>query len=136
MSPLRVYTPPEKYDWCMTNIPQPNAGNKAYSMPGGKLLGDRVVSTPHVRKRVAEGPDGWASLGNKGWGWDNLAPYIRKHQTLDRTELKSKDSQFMPHAGADKWYGTDGPIHTSSNDWYMLLEEDFAIAAYQVTRTE
>jgi choline dehydrogenase-like flavoprotein len=23
----------EKYDWCMTSIPQPNAGNKTYSMP-------------------------------------------------------------------------------------------------------
>lgn len=28
----------EKYDWCMASIPQPNAGNKTYSMPRGKLL--------------------------------------------------------------------------------------------------
>ena len=27
------------YDWCMTSIPQPTAGNKVYSMPRGKLLG-------------------------------------------------------------------------------------------------
>lgn len=28
-----------KYDWCMTSVPQPSAGNKVYSMPRGKLLG-------------------------------------------------------------------------------------------------
>lgn len=27
------------YDWCMTSIAQPTAGNKKYSMPRGKLLG-------------------------------------------------------------------------------------------------
>lgn len=29
----------KEYDWCMTSIPQPTAGNKVYSMPRGKLLG-------------------------------------------------------------------------------------------------
>jgi hypothetical protein len=33
----------EKYDWCMTSIPQPNAGNKTYSMPRGKLLPPQTV---------------------------------------------------------------------------------------------
>ena len=28
-----------EYDWCMTSVPQPTAGNKEYSMPRGKLLG-------------------------------------------------------------------------------------------------
>jgi choline dehydrogenase-like flavoprotein len=28
-----------EYDWCMTSTPQPNAGNKVYSMPRGKVLG-------------------------------------------------------------------------------------------------
>jgi len=27
------------YDWCMTSVAQPTAGNKKYSMPRGKLLG-------------------------------------------------------------------------------------------------
>lgn len=28
-----------QYDWCMTSVPVPTAGNKTYSMPRGKLLG-------------------------------------------------------------------------------------------------
>ena len=106
-------------------------------MPRGKLLGGSsgINYLMYVRGSRKD-YDGWASLGNKGWGWDDLAPYFKKHQTLDRTELKSKDPQFMPHAAVDKWHGTDGPIHTSFNDWYMPLEEDFAKAAYEVTGTE
>jgi choline dehydrogenase-like flavoprotein len=29
----------KEYDWCMTSVKQPDAGNKEYSMPRGKLLG-------------------------------------------------------------------------------------------------
>ena len=29
----------KNYDWCMTSVDQPEAGNKPYSMPRGKLLG-------------------------------------------------------------------------------------------------
>ena len=57
--------------------------------------------------------DGWESLGNKGWGWKGLAPYFRKHQTLDKTECKSSNPKFMPAAGGDEYHGSNGPIHTS-----------------------
>ena len=33
----------EKYDWCMTSISEPNASNKTYSMPRGKLLPPQTV---------------------------------------------------------------------------------------------
>jgi hypothetical protein len=77
--------------------------------------------------------DGWESLGNKNWGWKGLAPYFRKHQTLDKTKSKSANPQFMPAAGGDEFHGSDGPIHTSFNDWYSPFEEDFVEAAYEVT---
>jgi choline dehydrogenase-like flavoprotein len=64
--------------------------------------------------------DGWESLGNKGWGWEGMVPYFRKHQTLDITGKESKNKQFMPHAAKDKWHGTEGPIHTSFNDYYEV----------------
>jgi choline dehydrogenase-like flavoprotein len=79
--------------------------------------------------------DGWESMGNPGWGWDGLAPYFVKSQTLDKTQLHD-DPQFMPIAGGDKYHGTSGPIHTSFNDWYMPLEVDFAKAAHEVTGTK
>ncbi|KAL2403043.1 Dehydrogenase citC [Exophiala dermatitidis] len=126
----------KEYDWCMTSIPQPNAGNKIYSMPRGKTLGgssaiNYLMYVAPSRKDL----NSWSAMGSPGWGWEDLAPYFRKHQTLDKTPVH-EDPQFMPIAGGDKFHGKDGPIHTSFNDWYMPLEVDFAKAAYEVTGTK
>ncbi|OCT54313.1 hypothetical protein CLCR_00793 [Cladophialophora carrionii] len=124
-----------QYDWCMTSIPQPNAGNKIYSMPRGKILGGSSGINYLMYVRPSRNDlNGWEAMGNPGWGWDGLARYFVKSQTLDKTELHD-DPQFMPIAGGDKFHGTSGPIHTSFNDWYMPLEVDFAKAAHEVTGT-
>jgi choline dehydrogenase-like flavoprotein len=39
----------------------------------------------------------------------------------------------MPHAAKDKYHGNDGPIHTSFNDYYMPMEEDFVKVAFEVS---
>lgn len=109
----------KEYDWCMTSTPQPNAGGKVYSMPRGKGLGGSSAINYLMYVRGSKNDyDGWAEVtGDKTWGWEGLAPYFKKHQTLDHTELKSKDPQFHPHGELEKYHGTEGPIHTSFNDW-------------------
>ena len=129
MDDPQVYTPSlyptligrEKYDWCYQSVPQPNAANKSYSMPRGRLLGGSsgINYLMYVRGSKAD-YDGWESLGNKGWGWEGMVPYFRKHQTLDPLENAPKNPQFMPHAEKEKWHGSDGPIHTSFNDHYEV----------------
>lgn len=126
----------KEYDWCMTSVPQPNAGNKVYSMPRGKLLGGSSGINYLMYVRGSKNDyDGWEALGNKGWGWDGLLPYFKKHQTIDKTEVHP-DKQFMPHSALEKNHGTDGPIHVSFNDWYMPLEYEFCTAAHEVTGTQ
>jgi choline dehydrogenase-like flavoprotein len=64
--------------------------------------------------------DGWESLGNKGWGWEGMAPYFRKHQVYDPNGDVHPDKQFMPYAAKENHHGNDGPIHTSFNDYYEV----------------
>lgn len=126
----------KEYDWCMTSIPQPNAGNKVYSMPRGKLLGGSSGINYLMYVRGSKNDyNGWAKLGNRGWDWDGMLPYFRKHQTIDKTEVHA-DKQFMPHAALEANHGSDGPIHVSFNDWYMPLEYEFCKAAHEVTGTK
>lgn len=80
--------------------------------------------------------EGWESLGNKNWGWDGMLPYFRKHQTLDAAKIAPRDAQFMPHAAKEKNHGSSGPIHTSFNDYYAPIEEDFVKACYEVGGSE
>ena len=49
--------------------------------------------------------DGWASLGNKGWDFDSLAPYFVKHQCIDTPN--PKDKGFMP---TEKGSGLQGEL--------------------------
>lgn len=51
---------------------------------------------------------------------DGMAPYLKKHQCLDESSDAHPDPQFMPYAGKDQYHGTDGPIHTSFNDYYEV----------------
>ncbi len=54
--------------------------------------------------------NGWRALGNAGWGWDDLVPYFKKHQTLDKPSdaVRGSDPRLMPHNAAEKHHGTDG----------------------------
>lgn len=124
-----------EYDWCMQSTPQPAAGNKTYSMPRGKVLGgSSAINYLMYVRGSRKDYDNWEALGNKGWGWDDLVPYFRKHQLLDIPDESAlpADKQFMPYAARERYHGNDGPIHTSFNDHYMPLEEDFCKAAYDV----
>lgn len=90
-------------------------------MPRGKVLGGSSAINYLMYVRGSRGDyDGWESLGNKGWGWEGMVPYFRKHQTLDPLENAPANPQFMPHAEKEKWHGSEGPIHTSFNDHYEV----------------
>ena len=77
------------------------------------------------------------SLGNKGWGWEGkgiplvrlesiteivtgVAPYFKKSQTYDPPKKEHPNKQFMPIAAKDEYHGTNGPIHTSFNDYWEV----------------
>ncbi|EME42090.1 hypothetical protein DOTSEDRAFT_174916 [Dothistroma septosporum NZE10] len=128
----------EKYDWCYQSEPVPTAGNKTYSMPRGRCLGGSSAINYLMYVRGSKGDyDGWASLGNKGWDWDSMVPYFKKHQTLDPAEnAEHPNKQFMPTGAQEKYHGQDGPIHTSFNDYYEPFEYDFCEAAYEVAGGE
>jgi len=87
MDDPQVYTPSlyptligrETYDWCFQSVPQPGAGNKCMSQPRGKVLGgSSAINYLMYVRGSKEDYDGWASLGNNGWGWEGMLPYFKK----------------------------------------------------------
>lgn len=84
----------------------------------------------YVRGSTADYDD-WAILdGDQSWSASDLAPYFRKHQTLDPMDRSIKERGFMPFVEA--FHGTDGPIHTDFNDWRVPSEDNFIHACDEV----
>lgn len=75
------------------------AGRQGY-WPRGKVLGGSgsINAMVFVRGQPADF-DGWAALGNPGWGWDDVLPWFRKIE----------DSEHGPGA----WRGSGGPLRVS-----------------------
>jgi len=141
MDDPQVYTPSlyptligrEKYDWCFQSEPQPHAGNKSMSQPRGKVLGgSSAINYLMYVRGSREDYDAWESLGNKGWGWEGMLPYFKKSQCYDAANKQPSNPQWMPIAARERYHGSDGPIHTSFNDYYEPFEEEFCQAAYEV----
>ncbi|KAK5655042.1 hypothetical protein OQA88_5941 [Cercophora sp. LCS_1] len=61
--------------------------------------------------------DAWASLGNKGWDFDSLAPYFRKFATVHAPSKAARDVVGLTYHD-DSIVGGDGPIHVSFSDGY------------------
>lgn len=62
-----------QYDWNFTSIPQPQLNNRVITQSRGKVLGGTSAINLLIWDRgSAPEYDGWAEVGNPGWGWDNM----------------------------------------------------------------
>lgn len=90
----------DDYNWKYFTEPVPTLRNRRIYWPRGKALGgsSAINGMVYVRGNRADF-DHWASLGNPGWGWDDVLPYFKRAESNQRI-------------GAPLW-GTDGPLAIS-----------------------
>jgi choline dehydrogenase len=115
----------KKYNWCFETDPDPNMNGRRIYWPRGKTLGgsSSINGLIYIRGQ-REDYDHWASLGNAGWGYDDVLPYFIRSERNQR--------------GADAFHGADGPLSVSSIGAKHELIEAFIGGANQmgVPRTE
>ena len=69
--------------------------------------------------------DSWAALGNDGWDWNGVQPYLRKFNTHHRPSKETAKTLGLEYTEASD-YGTSGPIHTSFPASYGPLGQAWA----------
>jgi choline dehydrogenase len=109
----------KKYDWSYQAKSDPNLrhGHQLFC-PRGKTLGGSSSINGMVYTRGHRSDyDGWAALGNAGWGYDDILPYFRKAEHNAR--------------GADKYHGMDGPLAVSDSELHYTISKVFIEAAEQ-----
>ena len=81
---------------------EPGNGNLSESWPRGRMMGgSSTVNGMFYTRGQAQDFDDWEALGNKGWGWKDIAPCFK---AMEDHEL-----------GEDEVRGVGGPLRVSNH---------------------
>lgn len=103
----KYYTEPEEKA-CLN---QP--GRRCF-WPRGKVLGGTSVINGMMYMRCShEDFNGWESMGNPGWAWDQVWPYFKKSE--DNQQIEIVGTEFHSTGGPlpVSWWPYSPPIATS-----------------------
>ncbi|HSN20878.1 MAG TPA: GMC family oxidoreductase N-terminal domain-containing protein, partial [Usitatibacter sp.] len=85
-------------DWCFRTDSEPGLNGRTLLYARGKGLGgcSSINAMVYMRGQKVD-YDYWASLGNRGWGWEDVLPVFKRME--------------CHFAGADEFHGCDGELH-------------------------
>ena len=96
-------------DWCYRIEPDPGLNGRTIGYARGKVLGgcSSINAMIYMRGQKSD-YDHWASLGNRGWSWDDVLPVFKR----------SEDYQH----GADAFHGVGGEMRVEEKrvSWEIL----------------
>ena len=96
-------------DWCYKIEPDPGLNGRTIGYARGRVLGgcSSINAMIYMRGQKSD-YDHWASLGNRGWGWDDVLPVFKR----------SEDYQH----GADECHGVGGEMRVEERrvSWEIL----------------
>ncbi|KAL7796478.1 hypothetical protein V8C37DRAFT_371821 [Trichoderma ceciliae] len=111
-----MYGKPE-YDWNFSSTPQPGLNNRIINQARGKQLGGSSALNFMMLLYPPRGSlDAWGALGNKGWDYDSLSPYLQKFATVHAPSQTTKDVVGLAYHD-DSVVG-NGPIQVSYSEGY------------------
>lgn len=104
--------------WNYVTASDPNINYRSIFWPRGKVLGgsSSVNGLIYIRGQ-AEDFDEWETLGNHGWGWQDVLPYFKKSENQERGECK--------------YHGSQGPLSVSDIKIKHPLCEAYLNACYE-----
>ncbi len=106
-----------KVNWMYRTEPDEGLGGRQSYWPRGKVLGgsSSINAMVYIRGQQADYDD-WLTMGNNGWGWEDVLPYFKRAETNS--------------AGGNALRGDSGPLYVndvSAN--YHPLNRRFLAAA-------
>lgn len=109
------------YTWQIKTEPSEwTAGRRIPTTQGKTLGGSSSINGFNYTRGQAEDYDGWAALGNRGWGYAEVLPYFKRSE---RRIGKHVDPRYR---------GTDGPLPVADCDWRHPLCDAFIESAHEI----
>jgi len=95
-----------RVDWCFKTEKVKGLNGRALDYPRGKVLGGSSSTNGMIYMRgQSRDYDHWQSLGNKGWGWDEVLPYFKKSEDFygQKDDLHSKGGEWRVEQQRLSW---------------------------------
>ena len=96
-------------DWCYRTKADPGLNGRELGYPRGRVLGgcSSINGMIYMRGQSAD-YEGWAALGNQGWGWDDVLPLFKGMEDH--------------HAGESAFHGAGGEwrVEPARLSWEIL----------------
>ena len=91
----------KRRNWGFETVPQKALNNRKGYQPRGKVLGgsSSINAMIYIRGHK-EDYDEWARLGNKGWSYDEVLPFFKKHEHRE--------------AGGNEFHGQGGELNVAA----------------------
>jgi choline dehydrogenase len=95
-------------DWCFSTIAQSECGGRELEWPRGKMIGGcSSINAMMYNKGAPDDYDEWERLGNKGWAYKDVAPYLKKaenfQQPRDEDSRKLNAEDLAQHGQTGPW---------------------------------
>ena len=106
-------------NWMYHTEPDPGINNRSSYWPRGKIIGgsSSINAMVYIRGQQQDFDD-WETLGNPGWGWQDVLPYFKKSETCSD--------------GGSEYRGDSGPLYVNNvSSQYHPLCHRFVDAALQ-----
>jgi len=108
----------KKYNWMFNSQPEPSQQDRIIYCPRGKVLGgSSSVNAMLYTRGTPSDYDHWASLGNEGWGYNDILPYFKSTQHQER--------------GGSDFHGTEGELNVAEGRSNHPLGETLLAACRQ-----
>ena len=103
-------------NWQFNSHAESTLNNRKIFTPRGKTLGgsSSINAMLYVRGQQQD-YDHWLSLGNEGWGFDDVLPYFKALEHQER--------------GADEFHGINGPLNVADSVSKPAVSDDFIQSA-------
>ncbi|MEX0601583.1 MAG: choline dehydrogenase, partial [Rhodothermales bacterium] len=109
----------EDVNWGFKTVPQEHVNRREMHYPQGRTLGGStsINAMIYIRGHRLD-YDEWRTLGNEGWGYDDVLPYFKKAENNER---------FV-----DEYHGRGGPLNVADQIQHNPLTKAFVRAAQEI----
>ena len=105
-------------DWCFNTRADAGLHDRSIAYPRGKVIGGSSAINGMIYMRgQKQDYDCWASLGNKGWAWEDVLPLFKNFENH--------------HLGNSEWHGANGELRIEHQRLRWDILDAFRSAAAQ-----